>query len=186
LPYQNSNMGRGLLITQIDYPYHIINEDGNAVDKVEIVVANSHFESLFKKNVVNDVKLEQYEVARNILESLYKTYGNVIMCSDTNVMHHEEVQFDQQFENNSWIDVWKVKGSNLNKFTYDSENNVYLKFRLSRFKLKSRIDRILCKANNCFIEEFNIIKSNGDNAEPSDHFGIFGKFTVVKINELFV
>lgn len=179
--YQNSNMGRSLLITKIDYPYHIINEDGNAVDKVEIVIANSHFESLFKKNTVNDAKLEQYRIARSILEGLYMTYNNVILCSDTNVMAHEEVEFDRQFENNLWTDIWKVKGSNLNKFTYDSENNIYLKIKLSKCKFKSRIDRILCKTDNCFIEEFNIIKSNGDNIEPSDHFGIYGKFTIVKV-----
>lgn len=181
-PYPNSNMGRSLLITKIDYPYHIINEDGNSVDKVEIVIANSHFESLFKKNTENDAKLKQYEISRNMLEMLYNTFKNVILCSDTNVMSHEEPKFDQQFEHNSWIDVWKIKGSNLNKFTYDSENNVYLKIKLSKFKFKSRIDRILCKTDNCFIEEFNIIKGNGSNIEPSDHFGIYGKFTIFKLD----
>lgn len=183
LGYPNTSMGRSLLITKIDYPYHVITEDGNAMDKVEIVVANSHFESLFKRNTENEVKLKQYEVARTTLESLYQTYKNVILCSDTNVMVHEEDKFEGQFDDNSWIDAWKVKGSNLNKYTYDSEFNIYLKIKLSKVKYKSRIDRIMFKTDNCFIEEFNTVNKNNDSVEPSDHFGVYSKFTIVKVIE---
>jgi len=162
-PFKNSNMGRSLNIIQISN------------DGTDIVIANSHFESLFKKNE-NTAKLKQYEIARTLLDSLYETYQNVIICSDTNVMVHEEDRFNKEFSCNNWIDAWVIKGDNNNKFTYDSENNIYLK--QLKDKYRSRIDRILFKTDNCNIDKFCLIKS--DEMEPSDHFGIFGEFSVFK------
>jgi tyrosyl-DNA phosphodiesterase 2 len=178
--YKNSSMGRSLIITKVDYPYHIISDEGVAVDKVDIVIANTHFESLFKKIYVNDVKIDQYAQARVLLDKLYNTYKNVILCADTNVMTHEEEKFSQQFFDNGWLDSWISKGSNLNKYTYDTECNIHLNMRLSKFKLKSRIDRIMFKCDNCFIEEFNMLKGTDSIIEPSDHFGIYGKYLIFK------
>ena len=176
--YKNSNMGRSLVITKIDYPYHKNSQDGISVEKLDIVIANSHFESLFKKLNENGTKLEQYNTAKNLLSTLYDNYKNVILCSDTNVMYHEEEKLNNIFT--SWQDAWKLKGSNLNDFTYDSETNIYLKIKLNKFVCRSRIDRIIFKTNNCILEEFNTIKANKDCIEPSDHFGIYGKFILKK------
>jgi exonuclease III len=179
-PYTNSKMGRSLVITKIDYPYHLVNEDGNTVENVEIVIANSHFESIFNKNTENEIKIKQYQMANEILESMYNNYKNIIFCSDTNVMQHEDDTFSNIFyTKNEWTDAWIKKGSEINKFTYDSENNLYLKTRFNK-KIRSRIDRILSKSNNCTVQEFNIIKGDIENLEPSDHFGIYAKFSIVK------
>ena len=156
------------IIKCLDYPYITTN------NKIEIVIANTHFESLFKKNIENTVKLKQYENTRVVLDSLYAEYQNVILCSDTNVMTNEEILFDSQFKNNLWIDAWKLKGTDLNKYTYDSENNVYLQLQQSKFR--SRIDRILYKTNNLIIDNFDIITKNNECVEISDHFGIYATF----------
>jgi exonuclease III len=161
-PYKNSGMGRSLSIIQL------------CNDNTDIIVANSHFESLFKKSE-NTIKLKQYEMARTLLDSLYESYQNVILCSDTNVMLHEEDKFNREFHNNKWIDIWTTKGNESNKFTYDSENNIYLK--LLKDKYRSRIDRILFKAGNLDIDKFDLIKNT--ELEPSDHFGIYGEFVVL-------
>lgn len=182
--YKNTLMGRSLIVTKIDYPYHTLSDDGVSVDKVDIVIANSHFESLFKKICINEGKIEQYMEARELLEKLYLSYNNVILCADTNVMSHEEQKFDEQFIDNKWIDSWTVKGSNLNKYTYDTETNIHLNMRLSKFKLKSRIDRIVFKCDNCFIEEFNTLKGMDGIIEPSDHFGVYGKYLIIKAQDV--
>lgn len=179
-PYNNSNMGRGIIIAKIDYPYHETTSDGVSVSKVDIVIANTHFESLFKKKHMNKIKIEQFEIASNILEELYQTYNNVILCSDTNVLDHEEEKFTEYFDDIMWLDTWKMKGSALSKYTYDSDNNVYLKGRFNNVKYKSRIDRILFKSDHLQLEEFNMIKGNGKIIEPSDHFGVYSRFIIHK------
>ncbi len=179
--YSNSKMGRSLIITKIDYPHQIISDNINdtSTNKIEITVANTHFESLFKKNTENKIKLEQYENARIVLDSLYAEYQNVILCSDTNVMINEEILFDSQFKNNLWIDAWKIKGTALNKYTYNSEKNVHLQLKHQQSKFKSRLDRILYKTNNCVIDNFDIIVKNDESIEISDHFGIYANFTII-------
>jgi tyrosyl-DNA phosphodiesterase 2 len=176
--YKNSKMGRSLIITKIDYPYHKQTADGIAVEKLDIVIANSHFESLFKRATENETKIEQYVIAQKMLENLYTTYENVILCADTNVMLHENEKLNSIFD--TWSDAWKLKGSNLNDYTYDSETNIYLKIKLVKFVCRSRIDRIIFKTNNCVLEEFNAIKANQDCIEPSDHYGIISKFLLKK------
>lgn len=177
--YKNTSMGRSLQIAKVDYPYHEITPDGVSVEKLDIIITNTHFESLFKKKHTNDVKIKQFEIASEILNTLYTSYKNVILCADTNVLSHEESKFNEYF--NTWLDAWLIKGSHLSKYTYDSYNNVYLK---SRFTMKylSRIDRILFKSDDLELEEFNILKGNGKIVEPSDHFGIYSKFTINKAN----
>lgn len=177
--YPSSKMGRSLLITKINYPYHNTSNDGISVETIGIVIANTHFESLFKQNELNVEKLKQFNISRKILDDLYNTYKNVILCSDTNVMLNEEEKFAEEFENNTWLDSWKLKGSNINKYTYDSDNNMYLNIKF-KGKYKSRIDRILFKTSDCTLEEFNIIKGDNECIEPSDHFGIYGKFQTNK------
>jgi exonuclease III len=163
-PYKNSNMGRGLYVVQIRY------------NNIDMIIANSHFESLFKKNVENETKMQQYQTARSLLDSLHQTYKNVILCSDTNVMSHEEETFDKEFKDNGWIDAWAEKGNDTNKYTYDSENNAYLKIKLQQVKYKSRIDRIFSKSVNCQLAEFDMI--GGYDIEPSDHFGIVTSYMI--------
>lgn len=160
-PYKNSTMGRSLVITQIYY------------NDIDIIIANSHFESLFKKNIENDVKIKQYQCARTLLDSLYNIYKNVILCSDTNVLLHEEETFDKQFIDNDWIDAWSIKGNIYNKYTYDSENNIYLK--QLKDKYRSRIDRILIKTKNLTIDKFNMINNDLMVSGSRAHINEFAK-----------
>lgn len=176
--YKNSKMGRSLVITKIEYPYHKTSDEGISIEKLDIVIANSHFESLFKRLNENETKMDQYLIAKNMLETLHNTYKNVILCSDTNVMSHEEEKLNTIFD--TWHDAWILKGSNLNDYTYDSETNIYLKIKLTKFVCRSRIDRIIFKGENCAIEEFNTIKASKDCIEPSDHYGVYGKFLLMK------
>lgn len=174
--YENSSMGRSLIIIKINCPYQNLNKESILCGKIEVIIVNSHFESLFNKNKINEIKIKQYELARNLMEILYNNYKNVILCADTNVMVHEENKFNEQFDNNQWLDSWKYKGSNSNNYTYDSENNIYLKIKLQKCKYKSRIDRIIFKSVNLMIEEFRILKAENEYIEPSDHFGVYNKF----------
>ncbi|ARF09523.1 endonuclease/exonuclease/phosphatase family protein [Indivirus ILV1] len=179
--FENSTMGRSLLITKIDYPYHEKTEDGISIDKIELVVTTTHFESLFKKKDINHTKIEQFEITSRILEQLYECFRNVLLCADTNVLRHEEHKFNEYFDDNCWLDSWKEKGSSiLCEYTYDSEYNVYLQNRFPNVKYKSRIDRIMYKGDNLLLEEFSLLKGNGKIIEPSDHFGICSKFVVIK------
>jgi hypothetical protein len=75
-----------------------------------------------------------------------------------------------------WNDSWIKKGNDTNKYTYDWNYNVYLKFK--KYKYRSRIDRILYKTDNCELIDFDIIKAKIGTIEPSDHFGIYGKFEI--------
>lgn len=179
--FKNSLMGRSLIVAKIDYPYHNVSDDGVSVDKLDIVIANTHFESIFNKTN-NDTKIKQFSIAKEILDSLYLTYRNVIFCSDSNVLPHEDKLFDEVFDPNLWHDAWKLKGNDHNKFTYDNEINSYLKtkYPYPKKKYKSRFDRILIKSDNCELSEFDMLKSN-NLIEPSDHFGIQSKF-IVQIN----
>lgn len=172
--FPNSKMGRSLIITKIEYPYHRITTDGISVETMSIIVANSHFESLFKRKIDNTEKLEQYKLTKEILNKFFETTNNVVLCSDTNVMVHEEQYFDNCFD--QWNDAWTLKGSNLNKFTYNSETNIYLKMRLKQFTCQSRIDRIMFRTEDCILEEFNMLHTDKDCIEPSDHYGVFVKF----------
>jgi len=77
--FPNSKMGRSLIITKIEYPYHKVTNDGISVETMSIIIANSHFESLFKRKFENTEKLEQYNMTRDILNKLYETTKNVIL-----------------------------------------------------------------------------------------------------------
>lgn len=167
--FENSTMGRSLIITKIDHPYN----------KTEIVVTNTHFESLFNKKYINKPKIKQFEETSLILEGLYTEFKNVLLCADTNVLHHEENKFNEFFDNNNWIDSWINRNSNvIHKYTYDSDHNVYLQEKFPNIKYKSRIDRILFKGDNLILEEFSMLKGHDNMIEPSDHFGIISKFII--------
>jgi exonuclease III len=176
--FENSNMGRSLQIVKVNYPYHNITDEGVSVEKIDIVIGNTHFESVFKKKYINETKIEQFKSASSILDVLFNTYKNVVFCADTNVLLHEESQFNDSF--GGWIDSWQEKGSDISRFTYDSDSNIYLKTRFTTIKYKSRVDRILYKSADLILEEFNILKGNSQIIEPSDHFGICCKFMVKK------
>src|ERR1700744_470837 len=75
--YNNTFMGRSLLTTVI----RILLENN---EYRNIVVATSHFESVFNK--VNPIKIEQFYKAKAVLEKMHKKYESVILCADTNLI----------------------------------------------------------------------------------------------------
>lgn len=163
-PYKNSTMGRCMTVIQINF------------NNIDIVFANTHFESLFKKTEPNKEKIKQYEIGQQILETLYNTYKNVILCTDTNVLDHEEHYFNSIYLDNGWTDAWMKLGNENNKYTYDSEKNIHLNNKFYKTKYMSRIDRILAKGDNCKLLNFDIIK--GIILEPSDHFGVCASYKI--------
>ena len=170
--YNNSKMGRELLIVKIDYP---VLEVDMGISKKDIIVANSHFESLFKRNFENKEKIEQYKESQKILDKLYDEYHNVIFCSDTNILDIEEDSFFPF----GWKDCWKEKGKDddKEKYTYDGKQNLYLQMR--KIPYQSRLDRIIYKSKILKCQDYTILKgAKHNNIEPSDHFGIEGKFEI--------
>ena len=195
IPFQNSMMGRSLIISKIDFPY--FDEKDTSVNKIEIVIVTTHFESIFSRKRENTVKLEQFKTAHQILNKLYKDYENVIFCVDTNIITGEEDRFiptsSKHYELNKqnevddsnleeqilcldvWYDAWSDMGDATNRYTYDSYTNMHLK--KNKFKYRSRLDRVLYKCNNCILTQFDTIKNNI--LEPSDHYGITTKFEII-------
>jgi endonuclease/exonuclease/phosphatase family metal-dependent hydrolase len=163
--YAKTMMGRKL--------HYIIIEHGSQ----KLVIATSHFESDFKKK--NDVKITQYIEARNILNDLYYAHGPIILCSDTNILPHEEKYFIT--EDKYWYDTWRESGSDCSiEYTYDTKLNINLKNRGIRKEIRSRIDRIIYRGNNILVPlNFKLIKGSGDRIEPSDHFGIMSEFEIL-------
>jgi exonuclease III len=173
--FDNSKMGRSLIIIKVDYPYHKTSEEGISVETVELIIANTHFESQFKKHMINEEKIKQYSLTQDILDDLHQKYKNIILCCDTNLLPSEENKF-MDTSSDQWKDAWKLKGSNLNKYTYDGESNLFL--QLKNCKYRSRLDRILFRTTICYLEEFNMIKTMNEMIPTSDHFGIYGKFEI--------
>lgn len=177
VPFTNSSMGRELLITKIDYPYQKSDDDGVSVEKAELILATTHFESIFKKNIVNKVKIEQFSITQKVLNEVANKYSNIIFCADCNIMPQEEDCFFTD-DSEIWKDSWEIKGNISNKNTYDSENNIYLMLKNNHNIYKSRLDRILFRGDMFELIEFNLLKGLEGMSEPSDHFGICSKFKI--------
>lgn len=173
--YQRSMMGRKLCCAVIDYMFHQDHEEYR-VDPQKIVICTSHFESEFKKN--NETKIAQYNEAQQILEELYNEYGPVILCSDTNILEHEEKYF---FSDSKWADTWIQNGQNINNsYTYDTNKNVLLIKRNIQKEIRSRIDRIIYRGNFVLKStDFDMVKSQENMTEASDHFGIISTFSLL-------
>lgn len=157
--YPESSMGRSLLVAVLD------------VDGGDVVVSNSHFESMF--NNYNKKKVEQFQLAENILNIMHSKYNNVLLCTDSNVMKDEE----KDFFSDNWNDSWIINGGDRDmEYTYDGNTNRYL---ISKgYKYISRLDRILYRGDGLNFKEYRLIKAEEGELEPSDHYGVFVIFEV--------
>lgn len=179
--FENSSMGRKLIAILLNINL-LDKEDNNLiVENFPLIIGTSHFESLFKNQ--NKVKIEQYDMAKEILENLSESYGPncpVIFCADTNLLSNEESYYLTKDKN--WKDCWIESGSNKNnKFTYDSILNDNLKNR-NIGVIRSRIDRIVYNnVDKLELLSFNLIKGNEQLIEPSDHYGIMAEFKIQNI-----
>ncbi len=171
-----STMGRKLYIAKIEYPFHSVDPDGIGVETREVVVATTHFESMFKRKVENIIKIQQFREAHKALNNMFNKYGNVVFCADTNIILEEEEKFIATDPSSDWKDAWKLKGDNHNKFTFDGQRNLYL--QLTQCPYRSRLDRVLFRANQLNITSFRMLKKGDGLTEPSDHFGVYAKFTI--------
>lgn len=161
-PYINSKMSRSLTAINITLPN----------TNKEIIIATSHFESIFDK--VNEEKINQYTYAKSLMNSFYKEYGNALLCADTNVIDTEEDKLNNIFHD--FIDPWTHHGSEDNKYTFNSSLNPYLLKDTKKYM--SRLDRFLYKSNDLIFNDFSLINNNYKiGEEPSDHFGIYIQFT---------
>lgn len=174
--FENSSMGRKLVVGLLNLTLQTSDNGSIVVEKFPLLIATSHFESLFKNN--NPIKIEQYNKSKEILENLSKTYGpgcSIIFCADTNLLAFEEKLYITQ--DTKWKDCWSEYGSKKsNKYTYDSILNDNLKNRDIGI-IRSRIDRIIYKDHNKLkLVNFKMIKGNTNWIEPSDHYGVLAEF----------
>ncbi len=216
IPFANSSMGRELLICKIDYPFIEEVEDTSdsyqGIEKIEIMIVNTHFESIFKRNVDNTVKIKQYEQANDILNQLYDQnvkddYNTIIFCSDTNILNHEEDKFpftsdkksEEQVDGYMFIDeeesdtddsqsskeLWKDAWSikGTSKNRYTYNGYNNMHLKERNCKYTSRFDRILYRSKICHISNFKLVELIDGFVEPSDHFGIIATFNLSENNK---
>lgn len=141
-----------------------------------IVMATSHFESVFDRKKENTVKINQYKKATQVLNEMYQHTHNVIFGGDCNILVSEEKHL---FDSN-WLDCWEQLGHNENKFTFDHCSNIHLqdRYKGSGRKYRSRFDRICVRTDNLEPVEFDTIVGIDGMVQPSDHHGIKSTFTV--------
>lgn len=162
--FSKTNMDRNLIITKILHPFK----------QTEILVVTTHFESVFEK--CNPIKIKQLLECSTVLESFKKDYANIIFCVDTNILPNEESFLIDTGVGSGWIDCWKQKGSQKNKYTFNSYTNKWLVG--NKKKYQSRLDRIIYNCENIELVDFLLLKSENDHIEPSDHYGILTKFNI--------
>ncbi|AYV78429.1 MAG: endonuclease/exonuclease/phosphatase family protein [Edafosvirus sp.] len=169
IPFENSIMGRKLLITVINYSNEKVSKS------TQITIVTSHFESMFKEKI-NQVKIDQFALTIAQLNKLYNKFKSVILCSDTNILENEESFF---FNSDiDWNDAWVKDGMKEDKkYTYDSNTNKNLYGRKIG-GYQSRIDRIIYRADNLILKSFSLIKGTEGLIQPSDHHGVFSEFIV--------
>lgn len=158
--FPNSVMGRKLQVCRF-----------NINDKM-LVVANTHFESEFKKE--NAEKVSQMKQTEFILLNEQEEFGSVVFCADTNITDSDEASF---FTNGIWSDCWKEKGNKKEEWTYDYYANENLNGKnIGRYQ--SRLDRMLYISDNIKCTDYKLIKGIAGLVQPSDHFGILGEFDI--------
>lgn len=173
--FMGSRMGRSLIITTINVPTYSNTDtvpSSVVCNITPIVVGNTHFESEFQRKESNNEKLYQYAHVQSTLESLHDINKNVIFCSDTNLLPHEDSLF---FSDDAWKDTWKEKGSVSEQFTYDYFTNENLRIK-NVGKFRSRLDRILYRNDNLKVTKFSVIKGILGMTPPSDHHGVEATF----------
>ena len=158
-----SSMGRELILTKIN------------VNNLNVVIANTHFESEFKLN--NVTKIKQFKLVAAILNQLHHIYGDVILCADTNVVESEREIFKRQFclMKDSFVEDGSLSEK---EYTYDSMTNLNLRRRNIEFQ--SRIDRILFRTKGTMkVNNFSLLTGIDDYVQPSDHHGIMTEFSLL-------
>lgn len=170
-----SNMGREMPMVKIEHNVYDTKDKTKILSTHEFVIFSFHFESEFDKR--NIVKMMQYEMVSRIMNKLFKSHKNVIMCADTNVLIGEEPKFLKYFA--STKDAWTMTGKNIdNKYTYDGLTNKNLKKR--NIILQSRIDRIMYQSNGLIKPtNFELVTGLSNMIQPSDHYGILAEFRIL-------
>jgi exonuclease III len=159
-PFLKSRMGRELLIVKLEL------SDGK-----HIIVGNAHYESEFKITEENTEKINQYKKSYELLNLLSESTNNIIFCSDTNILEHEELMFFPK----EWKDSWIICNSPVDsQYTYDTCKNPFLEHLKKVYR--SRLDRILYRGDQLNLKYFELIKGIDGLCCPSDHFGVFSFF----------
>ena len=175
IEFDNSRMDRNLIITIIEFPIMTKVKDDIIIENIDIAIATSHFESLFKVKYTA-VKKEQFAVAKKELDQLSKECHSVIFGCDTNIIGNE----DQYFltKDAEWKDVWiELEKDHDTEYTYDTETNKNLMQR-GVTNLRSRVDRLIFKGD-IIAKSFELIKEGNLIVTPSDHHGIFAKLEIL-------
>lgn len=170
-PFMNSHMFRSLYVVNIEIP---IESNDDEFPFIDVIIATSHFESVFSQHNVE--KINQYQYVRKVLDLLSVEYKNIILCADTNVMSYEEDSLNDIFV--GYIDAWAVNYKTSDEYTFNSECNPYLFSSINKVRYMSRLDRILYTCNDFLFNDFHLVGKNTANTddmsgkEPSDHYGV--------------
>ena len=117
------------------------------INKIKIKIINIHLEAENERSAIRQMC--------NILATT-NSDQNVILCGDTNISS-EDTELPSE-----WCDIWKSIGTIDNKYTYDSQNNSFIKDTY-----RSRLDRIYIKGTKCVANKIDMIKE-----QVSDHYGL--------------
>eukprot|EP01130_Rhizamoeba_saxonica_P010898 TRINITY_DN4494_c0_g1_i2.p1 TRINITY_DN4494_c0_g1~~TRINITY_DN4494_c0_g1_i2.p1 ORF type:complete len:224 (+),score=20.71 TRINITY_DN4494_c0_g1_i2:337-1008(+) len=139
----------------------------------KLTIATTHLESMRGNSRTRKAQL------RVISSYLEDHNTNSILCGDFNFCS-SYLENDQNIPEN-YLDVWPNLYPNLDGYTEDSYiNSMY--YNAKKVHKQVRFDRFLVNDTSWLSQEMNILGTeplkNYPDVFPSDHFGIFAKFTL--------
>ena len=164
----NTRMGRNILITV----FNILKN--NKI--IQFSFLTFHLESFFSKK--SDIlKILQL---KNIFD-IINCDENIIVLGDTNILKDNINEYIHDNFSDAYEEYLKID-TNIIKNTYSGLTNSNIKNK----KLNSRLDRLFFNNKKLSIIEYKLIgtdktvysKEKNDYIHPSDHYGIFCKFSI--------
>ena len=163
-PFKNSNLGRKLLVVELQVPFN----SGNTV--IPFTIATSHLESLDF-----NTKEREQQLSKSI--QILSVNSNTCLMGDLNL----EQKVDGEIVlPKPWQDAWLSLSGNIheNGYTWDPTVNEMVK-NFKDGSTKDRFDRVFCKLSDFQVHSMKIVGMNqlSSGVFPSDHFGLFTVLT---------
>ncbi|MES1905134.1 MAG: Tyrosyl-DNA phosphodiesterase 2 [Paramarteilia canceri] len=170
--YEKSVMGRGMLICN----FQLNNE-------INLLSLNTHLESTSQYSGERIAQLAK--AIKNISSVSFSNVDMAFIAGDLNLREKEVVQNKNLFLdlNDSWVESGKDAST---QFTWDTKLNHNSMLNNKSFKIRMRMDRIYFKIRDksqIVQKSFNLcgkIFLKASQLFPSDHFGIFSVFKIIK------
>lgn len=170
-PFKNSDMGRKLLMVEVEVPL----STGATVDSrsrvVPFTIATSHLESL-------DFKTKEREQQLRKSVQMLSVNNNTCLMGDLNL---EQKVDGEVILPKPWHDAWLSLSGNSheNGYTWDPTVNEMVKNLDKDSSTKDRFDRVFCKLSDFQVHSMKIVGTEqlSPGVFPSDHFGLFTVLT---------